>query len=78
MIVKKFERIKMSPIDIIIIAVIVLCVGGASFYIFRAKKSGKKCIGCPDSGSCSGGCSGCCGGCHGPPRVCAPREYAAG
>ena len=24
-----------------------------------AKKSGKKCIGCPDSGTCSGHCSGC-------------------
>ncbi len=42
----------MTPVDIIIIAVIVLCIGGASFYIYRARKSGKKCIGCPDSSSC--------------------------
>lgn len=57
----------MSPIDIMIIAVIVLCVGGASFYIYRAKKSGKKCIGCPDSSSCGqkGRCSGCSGACEG-------------
>ena len=46
-------------IDLIVIAVILVIVGGASYYIYRAKKNGKKCIGCPGSGSC-GGCScGC-------------------
>ena len=62
--------------DIIAIAVIVLIVGGATAYIIKAKKSGKKCIGCPDSCSCSskskgktaqsscgGNCSCCSGGC---------------
>lgn len=50
----------------IIIGVLLLILGGAGFYIYKAKKSGKKCIGCPDSGSCSakGGCEGCCG-CNG-------------
>ena len=52
--------------DILIIAVIVLILGLAAWYVYKSKKSGKKCIGCPDSGSCSGsgaGCSGCgCGG----------------
>ena len=43
------------------IAAIVLA---AAFYVYKAKKSGKKCIGCPDSGGCSGCCSGC-HGCHG-------------
>ena len=51
----------------IIIAVVVLIVGLAVFYVYKAKKSGKKCIGCPDSESCeSGGCSSCgcgCGSC---------------
>ncbi|MBE6577534.1 MAG: FeoB-associated Cys-rich membrane protein [Ruminococcaceae bacterium] len=53
-------------IDIIVIAVIVLIVGAAVAYIIKAKKSGKKCIGCPDGCSCgksknSGDCSsGCC------------------
>lgn len=59
----------MGPIDIVVIAVIVLIVGAASFYIYRAKKSGKKCIGCPDSCSCTanqkGKCSGGCHSCHG-------------
>ena len=60
----------MGFVDWIVIAVIVLIVGGASAYIIKAKKSGKKCIGCPDSCSCSakgkaaGGCGGCGGGCH--------------
>lgn len=51
----------MGPIDFVVIAVIALIVGGAVAYIIKAKKSGKKCIGCPDSCSCSksGGCSGC-------------------
>ena len=49
--------------DIIIIAVVAAILGFAVFYIVKAKKSGKKCIGCPDSGSCSGGCGGCSCGC---------------
>lgn len=39
--------------NIIIIAVVALIVGGASFYIYRAKKKGQKCIGCPAADSCS-------------------------
>ena len=49
--------------DIIAIAVIALLVGGAVAYIIRAKRSGQKCIGCPDSKTCSGKCSGCGGSC---------------
>lgn len=53
--------------DWIVIAVIVLIIGAASAYIIKAKKSGKKCIGCPNSGVCGqanaknkeGSC--CCG-----------------
>ena len=50
----------MKPIDVIIIAVIVLVVGGAAAYIIKAKKSGKKCIGCPFSESCGAKKCGCC------------------
>ena len=49
--------------NIIIAVIIVAIVGAASFYIYKAKKSGKKCIGCPDGGSCSSGCGGSCGCC---------------
>ena len=52
----------MNPIEIISAAVIVLIIGCAIAYIVKAKKDGKKCIGCPDSSSCSGKCS-CCQGC---------------
>ena len=38
---------------IIVIAIIVLILGGAIAYIVKAKKSGRKCIGCPASCSCS-------------------------
>jgi len=50
--------------NVIIIAILVVIIGAAAGYVIKAKKSGKKCIGCPDSGSCStSGCSGCNGGC---------------
>ncbi len=54
--------------DIIVIAILALIIGIAAFYVYRAKKSGKKCIGCPDSGSCASCCSskgegGCNCGC---------------
>lgn len=53
--------------DIIIAVIIIAIVAAASLYIYKAKKSGKKCIGCPDGGSCSssGGCGSCSCGCGG-------------
>lgn len=54
----------------IIIAVILLAIVGlAAGYVIKAKKSGRKCIGCPDSGCCgkkdSGSACSCgCGGCR--------------
>ncbi len=43
----------MKLADIIVIAVIVLIIGAAVAYIIKAKKSGKKCIGCPYGDSCA-------------------------
>lgn len=51
--------------DFIIILVLLAIVGGAGAYVYKAKKSGKKCIGCPDGGSCGGHCSGSCPSCCG-------------
>ena len=48
--------------NIIIIAVLALILGGAAFYVYRAKKNGKKCI----------GCSGCCSSC----ASCAAKTQA--
>ena len=54
----------MGPVDFVVIAVIIVIVGMAAFYVYKAKKSGRKCIGCPDGASCaSSGCAGNCGGC---------------
>ena len=55
----------MELVDYILLAVVAVVLGLAGWYIYKAKKTGKKCIGCPDScacsaGNCSGGCSGCC------------------
>ncbi len=47
----------MTPTDIIVLLIIALMIGSASFYIIRAKKKGQKCIGCPYAKSCSGNCS---------------------
>ncbi len=44
-----------SAIIILVVAAIVVL---AVRYIYKAKKSGKRCVGCPDSGSC---CSCNCG-----------------
>ena len=51
--------------NLILIASIGTVVGLAAGYVWKAKKQGRKCIGCPDSGTCSGHCSGNCGSCCG-------------
>ena len=48
----------MTPGDIIAIVISAVVIGLVSLYIYKAKKSGKKCIGCPYRESCSGHC-GC-------------------
>lgn len=45
--------------NIVITVVLIIVVGGASLYIWNAKKKGQKCIGCP----CSGGCKACKNSC---------------
>lgn len=49
----------MDHIDIIVIISILLIIGGALAYIIIAKKKGRRCIGCPDSKTCSGNCEHC-------------------
>lgn len=49
----------MQPIDWILIGLVAAILGAAALYIYKAKKGGKKCIGCPSSGSCNGQCAGC-------------------
>lgn len=42
----------MTPVDYAVLIAVVSTVGGAVAYIVRAKKKGKKCIGCPHAGTC--------------------------
>lgn len=47
-------------VNVVASIVVIAIIGGAVAYIWKSKKSGKKCIGCPES-CCphrnSGGCS---------------------
>ncbi len=45
--------------DVIIVVILVLIVGAIGLYLYRAKKRGEKCIGCPYAKQCGGSCSGC-------------------
>ena len=45
--------------DVIVVAIVGLIVGLATGYIVRAKRRGRKCIGCPDGSACSGSCQSC-------------------
>lgn len=42
--------------NIIIIAIVLAIVTSISVYLYRAKKRGQHCIGCPYSKSCCGKC----------------------
>ena len=48
--------------NLIVVAVILLIIGGAVAYIIKQKKKGTVCIGCPHAGECArkhrGGCKG--------------------
>lgn len=39
-------------IDLIVGGIILLIVGGAVWYVVKAKKTGAKCIGCPAGSHC--------------------------
>ena len=51
----------MQNFIVILIAAVIIAL--ASRYIYKEKKHGVKCIGCPDGAACSGNCSGCTGHC---------------
>ena len=43
-------------IDLIIVAIIVGIASGIVWYLWKAKKRGEKCVGCPYSRQCKGNC----------------------
>lgn len=48
-------------VNIVLGLVIAAIVAAASAYIYKNRKKGGKCIGCPGSCTCAGECGGCCG-----------------
>lgn len=44
---------------VIAVVITALIIGSAVAYIIKAKRSGKKCIGCPSCSKCHGRCDGC-------------------
>lgn len=46
--------------NVIIIAILLGLVGSIVWYLWRAKKRGETCIGCPCSKQCGGQCNGGC------------------
>ncbi len=55
--------------DLVIAAILAVIIGAAARYVYKAKKSGAKCIGCHVEGGCrkrgAGAPCGCGCGCHG-------------
>ena len=45
--------------NLIVVVIIALIIGGAGAYIYKAKKKGQKCIGCPYAKNCGKGGCGC-------------------
>ena len=56
----------MKLIDIALLGILAVILGLTVLFLYRSKKQGKSCVGCPD-GCCpakgGGGCS-CCQGCN--------------
>lgn len=54
-------------LNLILVLILVAILGLAAGYVYKAKKNGQKCIGCPSGGKCGkDGCSACAGtGCKG-------------
>ena len=47
--------------NIIVILIVAAVIGAICFYLYRQKKRGVTCIGCPYAANCSGSCGSCPG-----------------
>ena len=45
--------------DIIVLLIVAAVIGAICFYLWRQKKKGVKCIGCPYAKECGGKCGRC-------------------
>lgn len=46
--------------DFIIVVILLCIIGGIVFYLYKAKKRGDTCIGCPYAKQCGSKCNGGC------------------
>lgn len=44
--------------DVVSVIVLLLIAFGAGMYLYRAKKRGEHCVGCPYAKQCGGSCGG--------------------
>ena len=49
----------MNFIDIIITLILLGLIGMGAYYLYRVKKRGQVCVGCPYSKECSSDCGNC-------------------
>jgi len=47
-------------VNLILIALLAGILLAAGYYVYRSRKRGQACIGCPSGGCCSGKCGGSC------------------
>ncbi len=47
--------------NVIIIVILAAIIGGIIYYLYKCKKRGDTCIGCPYAKQCGGKCAGKCG-----------------
>lgn len=45
---------------VVVSVILILLLGAAGWYVCKAKKNGRRCIGCPASGRCGKEGCGCC------------------
>ncbi|MBQ8524314.1 MAG: FeoB-associated Cys-rich membrane protein [Clostridia bacterium] len=51
-------------VNLILVVILAAIAGSIIWYLYRAKKRGATCIGCPHAKKCGGNCSGHNGHCH--------------
>jgi radical SAM protein with 4Fe4S-binding SPASM domain len=44
--------------NVVALVIVLAVVGGAVYYIYKNRKKGVKCIGCPYAATCNHGCTG--------------------
>ncbi len=59
-IVASFVLGNLGYADFVVLIILAGIIGGIVYYLYRAKKRGETCIGCPYAKQCGSSCSGQC------------------